>query len=187
MLDKGPSFPLSYCQLIAMLKRFPRTCVLLLTIAAAVPAACGRSAPVGAGAPAPAFTLRNIASGTTSFPGDGRGKVVVIHFWLSSCAFCREEMRAIDALQQQLGTKDFLALSVNAGDQRSAAERYVRDLTLSYPVLLDPEGATARRYGVSAVPMTFIVDRRGRIGHRIFGEVTRQILEQMAAPLLGAK
>jgi peroxiredoxin len=122
-----------------------------------------------------------------TFPGDGSGKVVVIHFWLSSCAFCGDEMLAIDGLQRRAGTKDLLALSVNAGDQRSAAERYVRDLTLSYPVLLDPAGATARRYGVTAVPLTYIVDREGRIRHRIFGEVTRQVLEQMTAPLVGAR
>lgn len=186
-LDNGPLFPLSYVRLIAMMKRSCLTCVLLLIVAAAAPAACDRPGPVAVGSPAPTFTLEDVASGPVTFPGDGRGKVVIIHFWLSSCDFCRDEMQAIDALRRQLGTGDLMALSVNAGDQRSAAERYIRDLHLSYPVLLDPAGAAARRYGVTAVPMTFIVDREGRIRNRIFGEVTRHILEQMTAPLIGAQ
>lgn len=153
-------------------------------LAAALIPACDRPVPVTVDSTAPAFALERLGSGTTAFPDDGRGKVVVIHFWLSSCDFCRDEMRAINALQRRRGTEEFLALSVNAGDPRPAAGLYVRDLNLSYPVLLDPGGATARRYGVTAVPMTFIIDQRGRVRHRIFGEATRQILEQMTAPLL---
>lgn len=171
-----------------MLKRFPLTCVSLLLAVAAIPFGCDRPVPVSVGSPAPAFELERLGSGgTVTFPGDGRGRVVVIHFWLSSCDFCRDEMRAINALQRRNGADRFLALSVSAGDQRAAAERYVRELGLSYPVLLDPTGVTARRYGVTAVPLTFIVDRQGRVRHRIFGEVTERILEQMTAPLVKAR
>ena len=61
---------------------------------------------------------------------------------------------------------------------------FVRELGVSYDVLLDPQGEVTRRYRVMGLPMTFIVDRQGVIRARIVGESTPEVFERAIAGLL---
>ncbi|HKJ09808.1 MAG TPA: protein disulfide oxidoreductase [Gammaproteobacteria bacterium] len=87
------------------------------------------------------------------------GRPVLVHFWATWCPVCRLEQGSIAAI-----ARDHAVLTVAFQD--GSAERvraYMRREGLNYPVLADPDGVLASRYGVRAVPTSFIVGPRGRI------------------------
>jgi cytochrome c biogenesis protein CcmG, thiol:disulfide interchange protein DsbE len=132
---------------------------------------------------APPFELELLTGGTVALDGL-RGQVVALRFWADWCPFCRREMRELEPLYQQLREQGLEILAVNVGQDRGRVERFVGRVNHSYPTLLDPDSAIARRYGVIAIPVTFFIDREGIVRGRILGESDAATFERMAAPLL---
>lgn len=99
-----------------------------------------------------------------------RGKVVVLNLWTTWCAPCREEMPSMERLYDRLRGRDFqlLAVSQDEGGKR-VVEPFVRELKLSFPVLIDPEHQVGDRYGVWGYPETFVIDRNGYVVERVIG------------------
>ncbi|MBI4545952.1 MAG: TlpA family protein disulfide reductase [Gemmatimonadetes bacterium] len=137
-----------------------------------------RFAPLELGSRAPQFTAASLAGGAASLE-DFEGRVVVLNFWATWCAPCRREMPALERLYQELQPQglEVVAISVDAvpgqldglarpgGDVRA----FVAELGLSFPVLLDPQGEVERRYGVTGLPTTFVIDRTGRVHRKVLG------------------
>ncbi len=150
-------------------------------------AACGEQ---GAKAPVVGEPLRPFAAKVLDGDGDLRlpesvaGKVVVLRFWATWCAFCKDEMRDIEPFWQQARERGLMVLAVNAGQKPDEIRPFVAGLGLSYPVLLDPDSRTARAYGVTGLPMTFVIDRQGKVRHRILGETDMAGLRKMVEELL---
>lgn len=88
-----------------------------------------------------------------------QGKPALIYFWATWCPICRAEIGAINAV-----AADYPVLSVamqSGADAEVAA--YVAEEQVRFPVLNDPAGVWARRYGVQGVPASFIVNGDGEI------------------------
>jgi peroxiredoxin len=99
-----------------------------------------------------------------------RGKVVVLNLWTTWCPPCREEMPSMQRLWTQFQDRDFQLLAVSEDeDGRRVVEPFVRELGLSFPVLLDPERQVGDRYGVWGYPETFVIDRNGYVVERVVG------------------
>ena len=99
-----------------------------------------------------------------------RGKVVLVNLWATWCPPCREEMPSMERLYQKLKTRDFQLLAVSQDeDGRRVVEPFVRQMKLSFPVLVDPEHQVGDRYGVWGYPETFVIDRSGHVADRIIG------------------
>lgn len=149
--------------------------------------ACGEQA---AKAPVTGEPLRPFAAKVLDGDGDIRlpeaaaGKVVVLRFWATWCAFCKDDMRETEPFWRQARERGLLVLAVNAGQKPEDIRPFVADLGVSYPVLLDPESRTTRAYGVTGLPMTFVIDRQGTVRHRILGETDMAGLRRMVEALL---
>ena len=118
-------------------------------------------------APDAAFVAPD-GSETTLAASDG--KVRLVNFWATWCAPCREEMPALQALQQDLGGPEFEVLLVATG--RNAPDAIARFFTEEGIVLqtaLDPKGALGRAAGIAGLPVTLILDREGREIARLTG------------------
>jgi peroxiredoxin len=118
---------------------------------------------------APDFTLPDLGGKRVRL-GDQRGKkAVLINFWATWCLPCRDEMPTLERLsRQRRDTLEVLAISLDTvGAAR--VRMFARELGLTFPILLDPELAVARRYRIRALPASFIVDRTGVIRHRELG------------------
>jgi thiol-disulfide isomerase/thioredoxin len=100
---------------------------------------------------------------------DFRGRVVLLNFWATWCAPCRDEMPALQALAQELGPRGLAVVGVNLKEPREKVEAFVQELGLRFPMLLDAEGRAGERYHVYALPTTFVVDRRGNVVGTILG------------------
>lgn len=112
---------------------------------------------------------------------DFKGKLVVVRFWSSGCSACVAEMPVIDEFGRRYSGKGMVILAVNIGDSKEAVQKFVGDLDISFPVLLDPALIAAKKYGVRAVPTTFVVDRDG-IARKVFvGETTHALLDKAVA------
>jgi len=105
-----------------------------------------------------------------------RGKVVVLNFWASWCGPCAEEAPILEAFQKQLGTKGTV-LGVTYKDEESESRGFVREHGLTYPSLRDDKLTLSPKYGTSALPETFVIDKQGRIVAISRGTVTREFLD----------
>lgn len=99
-----------------------------------------------------------------------RGKVVFLNFWASWCGPCRRETPMIEALWNDYKkTGDVVFLGVNIQDSRANAQAFMDEFSLTYPNLFDPTAKIAYLYGVTALPSTFIVDKKGELAERFVG------------------
>jgi peroxiredoxin len=112
---------------------------------------------------APDFVLEDV-HGKPVRLSNYRGKIVFINVWTTWCEPCRLEMPSMEVLHQRLRGDDFVMLGVSAdADGKAVVGPFVRELGLTFPILLDPDGQVARRYRVTGYPETFIVDRNGSV------------------------
>lgn len=102
---------------------------------------------------------------------DFRGKVVVLNIWATWCGPCREEMPTLDNLQAKLGGPDFEVLTLSV-DQAGPAivRRFFADVGIKHLRLyIDPTAQTLNVLDILGIPMTLLVDRRGRELGRLVG------------------
>lgn len=111
---------------------------------------------------APDFTLKS-DSGENLRLAEQRGKVVMINFWASWCGPCREEMPILDALYDRYEKAGFTLFGVNVEQDPQAAQKFLADVGVSFPILFDPESDVSRDYQVNAMPTTVMVDRDGEV------------------------
>lgn len=128
----------------------------------------GRSL-VAVGGPAPDFALPNLKGDLVRL-SDYRGKVVFLNIWATWCSPCRQEMPSMEKLYQEMKGEAFemLAVSIDALGAASVAP-FVSDMKLTFPVLLDPQGAIQSLYNTTGVPESFIIDKNGIVGAKIIG------------------
>jgi len=123
---------------------------------------------VAAGAPAPDFTLPDLAGESVTL-SQYRGKVVFLNFWASWCPPCRAEMPSMERLYEVYAGDDFVLLAVNIEQDAAAVRDFLRKNPHTFPVLLDLETTAQRLYGVDRFPETFLIDRQGRVVERYIG------------------
>jgi cytochrome c biogenesis protein CcmG, thiol:disulfide interchange protein DsbE len=92
-----------------------------------------------------------------------RGKVVVLNFWASWCGPCEIEAPVLERAQKQLSPTGGTVLGVTYKDDADASRDFMRKHKLSYPSLRDDRLNLAPKYGTTALPETFVLDKRGRI------------------------
>ena len=132
--------------------------------------------PVAPGETTPAFEVALLDGGrfaSTDLPG----KVSVVTFWATWCGFCREELRELDALDDDYAEMPvrFVAVNHEGGglSPRQAAAlagNYREHTQLGLPVAID-DGRMSRGFRVGPIPHTVVLDRDGRIRHVHQGRV----------------
>ena len=111
---------------------------------------------------APDFRLQTLGGGETSL-SEHRGNVVMLNFWATWCAPCREEMPHLEALHQRYSPLGFTLLGINVEDDPAGAERWLAETPVSFPILFDPENGVSELYDVIAMPSTVMIDREGNL------------------------
>lgn len=118
---------------------------------------------------APDFTFPDIHGKSVSL-SQFRGKIVFLNIWATWCGPCRIEMPAMEKLWQKFKKEDFVILAVSIDRQgKSVVMPFMQELGLTFPVLLDPDGAIQITYEVNALPSSFIIDKTGFITARVTG------------------
>src|SRR5215510_4376208 len=107
------------------------------------------------GQPAPDFVAHD-PDGTSIALRDYQGRPVIMNFWATWCAPCRQEMRALQTVYDKHKTTGLtvLAVSQDQQDKTEAVRTYWATLGLTFAPLLDPEGSIATQYNVNVMPST---------------------------------
>jgi peroxiredoxin len=115
------------------------------------------------------FTAQTI-DGRTVQLSELKGQVVFLNFWATWCVPCKAEMPAMERLHQALQGQPFHMLAVNLQEDPAAIRKFVDELGLTFDIVLDPSGKITRNYSVNNLPLTYLIDKRGRIVARAIGE-----------------
>lgn len=136
---------------------------------------------------APNFALRTLDGSRLVRLSELRGQVVVVNFWASWCAACREEHPNLLAAWARYRDQGVVMLGIDYQDSASAARAFMREMGGGWPILVDPGSRVALDYGVYGVPETFFIDRGGivdlkRIGPSSYQLLTEEIQRLLAPP-----
>jgi cytochrome c biogenesis protein CcmG/thiol:disulfide interchange protein DsbE len=106
---------------------------------------------------------------------DHRGEVVLINYWASWCAPCRQETPGLIDLARDYRYKglSIVGVSMDEGGRR-AVESFLREFHLPYPVLM-PDLALPSAPAIDALPTTVLVDRNGRAAKSYIGAVREAV------------
>jgi cytochrome c biogenesis protein CcmG/thiol:disulfide interchange protein DsbE len=144
------------------------------------------------GAPAPAgkteakadFQLASIDGrqiGPKSFPG----QVVVVDFWATWCMPCRLQAEILEPVYRDYKGRGVQFLATNVGEEPDQVKKFLKDKPFPYPVLLDPQQATADKLGIVALPTLMVVDKKGEVAYFqsgiADGDTLRDLLKKAGA------
>jgi thiol-disulfide isomerase/thioredoxin len=139
--------------------------------------------PLHAGSVAPGFSEKDIFGRQTVALNDYLGRVVVLNFWATWCQPCREEIPALEALQNKYkGSLAVIGVSVFCSN--TSTETFYRDYKINYPVIYGFYELMGKYSKVASVPTTFLIDREGRVSARVVGSRTQAEYQQLLQPLL---
>jgi len=116
-----------------------------------------------------------------------KGKVLVVNFWATWCAPCREEMPEFMRAQKQFGDKGLQFVGI-AVDQADKVQQYVAEIGLNYPAVIGGFGAMelSKTLGneLMALPFTVVLDRQGSVAHTQLGVLKPEKLDALIKSLL---
>ncbi|WP_157338800.1 TlpA family protein disulfide reductase [Paenibacillus lutrae] len=116
-----------------------------------------------------------------------RGKPVIINFWASWCAPCKEEAPALAKLHDRYGSDvQILAVNLTLMDSPEKAQAFSTHYGFKFPVLLDTEGDASAAYRIQPIPSTFFVDKNGKVTGTVLGVLDEQGWEEQTRLLLSA-
>ena len=143
--------------------------LLALVVACASGLAGAQQLRPWSGGATPPLALQDLA-GSRHALEDYRGKVVLINFWATWCEPCRAEMPSINKLRAALAGQPFAVLAVNLAETEPRIRRFMEQVPLDFPVLLDRDSAVAKDWRARVLPASFLVGPDGRIRYAVIGE-----------------
>lgn len=118
----------------------------------------------GVGEPAPKFTLPTLLQDQPTAIESFKGKVVYLDFWASWCAPCRTSFPLLNKLHEKFKAQGFEVVAVNVDEDKSNAEKFLKEIPVGFTVLRDATGEWAdKQYVVESMPTSFIIDKQGVI------------------------
>ncbi len=138
-----------------------------LLLAALLAIGPARAAPVAIGAPLQAATLDPLV-GPGRTLASFRGKPLVINVWASWCGPCRAEMASLDRLARRYQGR-FNVIGISTDDYRDRASAFLQQAQTSFPHYIDHDLQLELMLGADRIPLTLLVDARGRVLARHYG------------------
>ena len=136
--------------------------------------------------PAPPFSITRLGTGEKLSLADLRGTPLVLNFWASWCAACRDEAPLLQAthIRYEIGGRRLRVVGIAIQDTPEKAAAFAKAFGKTYFLGLDNEaGDISLAYGLYGVPETFFIDARGVIAYKHVGAVTPRLLEEQVQNL----
>ncbi len=87
----------------------------------------------------------------------------MLYFWTMTCSGCREKMAVIQQAWDKILPGTIAMLCIHVQGRASLIQSYAASARLTVPVLVDPDGIVAERYGVTGIPTSFFIDGDGMV------------------------
>lgn len=101
-------------------------------------------------------------SGTVSLDSL-HGKVVLVDFWASWCAPCRQSFPWMADLYSRYSSKGLVIVAINLDKKRELADVFLEDFDAPFIIAFDPSGKTAETFNVQAMPSSYLVSPTGTV------------------------
>jgi cytochrome c biogenesis protein CcmG, thiol:disulfide interchange protein DsbE len=108
-----------------------------------------------------------------------RGNAVILDFWASWCIPCQVQAPVLDRLARRYDGRGLVVLGINVDDPPELARSFAEQKSLSYPILLDPDGRAQALYGVHQLPSMVVIDREGKVVAFLTGIVDEGVLDEL--------
>lgn len=120
--------------------------------------------------PVPGLTLETMAGPSLDL-ADQDGRVLLVNFWATWCAPCREEIPDLNDLHAELEDDGLRIIGIALDRQgREKVEPFAEKLSIKYPIVIDAEGTAESEFGpIPGLPTTIVVDPDGQITNRVVG------------------
>lgn len=131
------------------------------------------------GHPAPDFSLAMLHPGPVGSVlslSNFKNKPIVLNFWASWCAPCKEELPLLEQTWKQAQGKDVVFLGVDFQESNNVALSFLQQFSITYPIILDSGGSVGLQYGITSLPQTIFINRQGVVVSRVPLELTPQLL-----------
>ena len=138
------------------------------------------------GKPAPDFSLKTIDGKVINLL-DFRGKPVLINLWATWCPPCRDEMPGIQAAYEKYADKGLVVLAIDftIQDHLPEVEAFIKELKLTFPILLDETGdVSAGLYGMVGLPTSYFIDPQGILQRIQIGGMLPEKLDEYLTEIL---
>jgi peroxiredoxin len=118
---------------------------------------------------APDFTLKDLKGNPVTL-SSLKGKVVLLNFWATWCPPCVAEMPQLNKLHKKMGSQGLEIVAVSTDSLIEYPRDFVSKNNIAFRVLYDEEHTVARLFKVFSMPTTFLIDKRGVIVEKFFGD-----------------
>jgi len=143
-------------------------CALTLLATPATAAALDAPVPVAVGRSLPDVTMAGL-NGPSRSISSYRGRPLIINVWASWCGPCRAEAASLERLAWSEAGSRYVVIGISIDDDRDAALRWLRHSNATVSHYIDSRLTLERMLGASTVPLTVLVDARGRVVARFSG------------------
>ncbi|MDK7664784.1 TlpA disulfide reductase family protein [Cytobacillus oceanisediminis] len=129
---------------------------------------------------APDFELTDMEGNPVKL-SDYRGKAVLLNFWASWCPPCRAEMPHMEKLYNKYKDENFDILAVNLTNTEKNsgdAEKFVKELRLTFTIPMDVKGEAGSDYNIMAYPTSYFIDSDGVIREKVLGALNEEYMEK---------
>ena len=194
--DKAPAslralhdFPAQLEQSLQLLQRLPTPLDVVELAAENKPAGLGLDTqlqPFKGDLSAVPLDLTNALNNQTVVRKHYRGRVTVMNFWASWCPPCVEEIPSLNHLRKLMDGEAFELISINYAEDRARIEKFLKQVKVDFPVLLDSDGSYSARWNVLVFPSTFVIGPDGRIVYGVNGAIhwdSAEVVQQLEALL----
>jgi peroxiredoxin len=132
---------------------------------------------------APDFTRTDLAGHTFQLSSQ-RGKVVLVSFWATWCGPCLGELKTLSGWQGKFGPEGLQVVGVSMDDLPATVKAVMHRYGVRYPVVMGDDALAESYGGVLGLPLSFLVDRAGRVAARYQGEANLDAMEHKIRTLL---
>jgi cytochrome c biogenesis protein CcmG, thiol:disulfide interchange protein DsbE len=135
------------------------------------------------------FPDAEAADGRALDLGAHAGKVVIVDFWASWCAPCRQSIPWLNEMQAKYAARGLVVIGVNVDVERPLADKFLEQTPARFQIVYDAQGKLPQEYAVQGMPASFIFDRTGHLveKHLGFRSTSRDEYERLILKTLGEK
>lgn len=123
------------------------------------------------GSPAPEIKLKDLQNKDFNL-SQLKNKIVLLNFFASWCETCKIEMPVIEAAYRRLKNKNFVVIGINLQEKPKQVIKFLKGFDISYLVVIDKTGKYYEQYGLTGVPESFLIDKKGIVREKFIGEVS---------------
>ena len=136
--------------------------------------------------PAPDFSLTDLSAHTISLSAY-RGKVVLLDFWATWCEPCKVEIPHFIEMQNRYGAQGLQVIGISMDDDEKPVRDFQQQYKMNYPVAVGNAKLAQSYGGILGLPITFLIDREGRIYSRHIGQTQPAVFDGEVRELLSSR